>query len=136
MADTSISTIIGFVLFGISELIAVIPIPANGLLHSILIGLQNSLKNPNDDIEMAQRIVTNPVVAKMVKTIESNPNLSNTVDLLKDNQHIIPHINVLASNQSLQYICTLLTNNPEILDDVKNFITASLSKNYTIQMSK
>ena len=47
-----ITTIIGYSLFAFSEIIPLLPIPANGILHSLAIGITNSFSNtkPNTDI--------------------------------------------------------------------------------------
>ena len=85
--------IIGYVLFVISEIVAVLPIPANGFLHSFFIGLNNSIKNSNNDIEVAQQLVsTRPNTANLFNKIAINSEFSNTVKKISDNPDILPYI--------------------------------------------
>ena len=70
MATDLIPTIIGYVLFGISEILPLINIPTNGILHSLVLGFGNAFKNPEKDIELAQVLVhTKPTYANIVNTI-------------------------------------------------------------------
>ena len=84
MSDSSNAvSIIGFVFFALSELLPLLPIPANGFLHSLFIGLKNSFakQTKNVDLEIAQSLVnTRPEFVELVNTIEGN---SNLIDALK-----------------------------------------------------
>jgi hypothetical protein len=63
------TTIIGYVLFAISEILPLLPIPTNGVFHSLTIGLKNSIKNSNNDIEVAQNV------------LKQKPDIANIVNL-------------------------------------------------------
>jgi len=130
MDTTTITSIIGYILLAISEIVAILPVPANGLLHSLFIGLNNSLKNPNYDVELAQTLINNkPMIANLVTTLEGNPKLINSISILSQNPQILPLISSLSNDQSLQYINTLLINNPGITKYVKQFVTNAISSN-------
>lgn len=127
---SSTMEIIGFILFAVSEIIAVLPIPANGFLHSLSIGLKNSIKNSNTDIEMAQQIVTTkPNIASLFNKIAVNPELSNAIKKISDSPEIIPFIEALSQNHQLQYVLSLLQNNPDIIGDVKQLVETNITQN-------
>ena len=130
MDTNTITSIIGYILLAISEIVAILPVPANGLLHSLFIGLNNSLKNPNYDIELAQTLINNkPVIANLVTTLEGNPKLINSISILSQNPQILHLISPLSNDESLQYINTVLINNPGIVKNVKQIITNAISSN-------
>lgn len=127
---SSVLEIIGYVLFAVSEIIAVLPIPANGFLHSLSIGLNNSIKNSNNDVEMAQQLVsTKPNIASLFNKMAINSELSNVVNKLTNNPEIIPFIESLSKQPQLQYIMSLLKNNPDIINDVKQLIETNITQN-------
>jgi hypothetical protein len=129
MSADDIGSYIGLMLFGISEIIALLPIPANGFLHSLTMGLQNSLKLKDIDIEIAHILINkNPLIVKVVKNLYANPLLIKVIDSLNNNLHITPIIDKIIKNNDLEYINTILINNPEIENDVKQFINCQLSK--------
>ena len=125
----ALETCIGYILFTLSELVSVIPIPANGILHSFTIGLKNSLKNSNTDIEMAQTLInTTPDLSNVVNKISSSPQLIKFIITLLENQHVIPNIDTIIKNSQLQYVITLLNTHPELIDEMKKIIESKLSQ--------
>jgi hypothetical protein len=119
MSSPDFAAIFGFVLFAASEIVAILPIPANGVLHSLVIGLKNSLKRENTDIEMAQTLVnTKPEMANIVTSLKGNDALTHAVNLLIQNPEISNLIPLLSSNIQLQYINTLLINNSDIISNI------------------
>lgn len=121
--------IIGYLLFIISEIVAVLPIPANGFLHSFFIGLNNSIKNSNTDIEVAQQLVsTRPNTANLFNKIAIDSDLSNTVQKISNNPDILPYIEMLSNHPQLKYIISLLQNNPDIVNDVKELIETNITQ--------
>ena len=130
MSGTSTIEIIGFILFGLSEIIAVLHIPANGFLHSLSIGLKNSIKNSNQDIEIAQQLVSNkPDIASVFNKIANNTEVSNVIKKLSDRPDVVPFVEILLKQPQLQYILTLLKNNPDIVNDVKQLIETNITQN-------
>jgi hypothetical protein len=130
MDTVTITSIAGYILLAISEIVAILPVPANGLLHSLFIGLNNSLKNSNYDIELAQTLINNkPTMANLVTALEGNPKLINAISILTQNPQILPFISKLSNDESLQYINTLLINNPGVIKNVKQIITNAISSN-------
>ena len=123
-------TIFGYVLFGISEIVSVLPIPANGIMHSLIIGLKNSLPSHATDIEMANVFVSNtPQMANVVNALKGNSSLTNAVNLLIENPEATNIIPILCKNTELQYTNTLLINNTDIINTIaKSVITEIQNK--------
>ena len=113
--------IIGYTLFALSEIIAMLPIPANGMFHSLLIGLKNSVSKINStDIEMAQTLIsTKPDMANIITTLQGNSKLIDSVKTVINNPEIITNVENIVKDKNLQFINTLLINNPEIINDIK-----------------
>ena len=132
MSSPDFATIIGFVLFAASELVAILPIPANGILHSVVIGLKNSLKpqKKDIDIEMANELINSDKdMSNIVTTLKGNKTLIEAVNLLLQNPEISNIIGDLSHNTQLQYINTLLINNMDIVNNVaKSVITEIQNK--------
>jgi hypothetical protein len=127
--SNNIVTIIGYSLFAISEIVAILPVPANGMFHSLLIGLKNSISKINTtDIEMAQTLITTqPDMANIITTLQGNPKLINSVKTVIDNPEIITNVEKIAKDKALQFINTLLISNPEIINDIKVTIIQKLN---------
>ena len=126
----TIVTVIGYTFFAISEIVAVLPIPANGVLHSLIIGLKNSVQKPNTtDIEMAQTLIANkPDMASIITTLEGNPRLIETVKIVINNPEIIRNVEKIAKDKNLQFLNTLLINNKEIINDIKIIVIQKISE--------
>ena len=119
--SNNITIIIGYTLFALSEIIAVLPIPANGMFHSLLIGLKKSVSKINStDIEMAQTLIsTKPDMANIITTLQGNSKLIDSVKTVINNPEIITNVENIVKDKNLQFINTLLINNPEIINDIK-----------------
>ena len=119
--SNNITIIIGYTLFALSEIIAMLPIPANGMFHSLLIGLKNSVSKINStDIEMAQTLIsTKPDMANIITTLQGNSKLIDSVKTVINNPEIITNVENIVKDKNLQFINTLLINNPEIINDIK-----------------
>lgn len=132
MNSQDYSTIFGFVLFAASELVAILPIPANGIMHSLVIGLKNSLKNKNTDtdIEMAHVLINSDKdMSNIVTTLKGNKALTEGVNTLLKNPEISNLVRDISSNTQLQYINTLLVNNSDIINNIaKSVITEIQNK--------
>lgn len=126
----TIVTVIGYTFFAISEIVAILPIPANGVLHSLVIGLKNSVQKPNStDIEMAQTLIANkPDMASIITTLEGNPRLIETVKTVINNPEIIRNVEKIAKDKNLQFLNTLLINNKEIINDIKIIVIQKINE--------
>lgn len=127
---TDYATIIGYALFAFSEIIPLLPIPANGILHSLSIGIKNSFTTQpvNTDIEMAHSLVeTRPQLANIVSMLEGNFRLTDTVKLLNAKPQLIPFVEKLANDKNLQFINSLLTSNPDVINDIKRLVINKIS---------
>jgi hypothetical protein len=131
MSDTSVITIIGYCLFAFSELAPLLPIPANGLLHSFVIGLKNSLttKKPTQDVEVAHVLVDKqPDIANVISTLQGNFRLLDAIKLLNAKPNVLGQIEHLSYNKNLQFINTLLINNPDIINEIKRLIVNKINQ--------
>lgn len=127
MSNPDIAIIFGYVLFVASELVAILPIPANGVLHSLVIGLKNSLKPQNPDIEMANILVNSkPEMASIITTLKGNDSLTQAVNILVQNPKIANIISDLSSNTQLQYVNTLIINNSDIINNVTKYVITEI----------
>lgn len=114
-----ITTIIGFGLFAISEVMSLMKISGNGIIHSFLLGFKDAFSNPQRDIEMARNFVSNPAVASIVNAVSSNPDVKSNVDLLLKNPQVAHILNVAGSNSDLLNTLTNLMTNQRLLALVK-----------------
>jgi len=137
MSDSSyLTTITGYILFFLSEVLPLLPIPANGVLHSIAIGLKNSFSNkkPSTDVEIAQNLlISRPNMPNIISTLEGNHNLINSIKILNDNPQLLQQITKLAYDKNLQFINTLLINNPDVINEIKKIIISTINNTTTIQ---
>ena len=127
-----VATIIGYVLFSMSEILPFINIPTNGILHTLLLGFSNAFKNPTKDIELAEALVSKPDFAHIVNTISTNPQikilidslianpqLSNTLHtIISGNNTLNTQLPVLTSRPQLQTILTALINDPQFCNNI------------------
>lgn len=130
MSDSfNISSILGYVLFAASELLPLLPIPANGFLHSVSIGLFNSFKkSQSTDLEVAQNLlVSRPNMPNIVNTLEGNQKLIDSIGLLNDNPQLLLLLNKLSKDKNLQFINTLLVNNPDMINDIKKLVLNTIN---------
>jgi hypothetical protein len=132
--DTT-TTIVGYVLFAISEVLPFINFPTNGLLHTVMLGFTNAFSNPTKDIELAESLVTkNPNFANIINMISMNPQIKTLVEavikdpLLVNILHSIQgdpvftiQLNNLVSSPKLQSVLNTLTKNKEFCNNVSVF---------------
>lgn len=134
--DSNTITIIGYALFAVSELAGILPIPANGLLHSLAIGLKNSLSRGRSDadIEMAQKLVKHkPVMADIINCLQGNPTLIAAVNTLISNPQVINNVDSLVKDRSLLHINTMLQSNPDIISHVQKIIIEQINNQTIVQ---
>jgi hypothetical protein len=127
------SVILGYVLFGVSELVAILPVPANGFAHSLFIGLRNSLNNPDTDIEIARRLIgKKPDVVTTINQVGVMPELQISIDTLVKCPQLIQQLDILKNNTQIQYIVTILNAHPELVLDAIKGIESQLLTSVTI----
>lgn len=112
-------TIIGFTLFAISELIPLLPIPANGIFHSFLIGLHNSFKNPIKDIESGKKLmdkINDGGTDAFIPDLEANSkSISKSLSM--------PSSQFCCNCQSeLNDVMEYIKQNPNKIKNIKDFI--------------
>jgi hypothetical protein len=124
---TDVTAITGFILFAFSEIIGILPIPSNGILHTVMIGLKDIVKKPNVDLEMARSMIDhNPDISNLITQIASNNNLSETIKQIVNNPMLITHVNNITTSEELQYILHTLYNNPKLVTQIKSDIENKL----------
>ena len=123
MSSSDTATIIGYVLFAVSEILPFLPIHANGFFESLILGFKNSFNNKDADIELAQQLISKkPNVANVVNTMSTNPVIHNCFKNILENQNIIPFIETLCKNPELQTLFHSMNSNPVLLNNVKNIV--------------
>jgi hypothetical protein len=133
MTTVDYSVILGYVLFGVSELVALLPVPANGFAHSLFIGLRNSLSNPDTDIEMARRLIGNkPDVATTINQVSVMPELQASIDALVKSPQLIQQLDILKNNTQIQYIVTILNAHPELVMEAAKIIESHVLSSVTV----
>jgi hypothetical protein len=115
-----VTTAIGFCLFVISEVMSLMPVNGNGLLHSLLLGFRDAFSNQEKDIEMAKKFVTNPTVASIVNTVSSNPAIKSNIDLVLQNPQVAHILSMIGANSETLNTLTNLMTNQRLLALVKN----------------
>lgn len=127
----TITTIIGYSLFFISELLPLLPIPTNGLFQSIVIGLQNAFRNPSKDIEMAINLVsnknltsdfsnivntlaTNTQLNSTVLNLINNPQLANNINSIQNDPILLSQLPNISSNSQLKHVISTLLQDPNL----------------------
>jgi len=123
MSSSDITTIIGYVLFAVSEILPFLPIHANGFFETLILGFKNSFNSKDADIELAQQLISKkPNVANVVNTMSTNPVIHNCFKNILENQNIIPFIETLCKNPELQTLFHSMNSNPVLLNNVKNIV--------------
>lgn len=115
MAD-NIASIIGYILFGLSEILPFINVPTNGFLHTFILGFSNAFKNKEKNIELAQVLVEKQNFADIINTVSTNPQIKTLIDTLINDPNLVNTFNSLLNNNSQLSILQLqkLTNNTQL----------------------
>lgn len=113
MSD-NIATIIGYVLFGLSEILPLINVPTNGFLHTFIIGFSNAFKNKQKDIEMAQVLVEKQSFADIINTVSTNPQIKLLFDTLISDPNLTHTLYSVLNDNSLQTQLQKLVNNTQL----------------------
>lgn len=145
----NISTIIGFSLFVISEILPFINVPTNGFLHTLILGLSNAFKNKEKDIEMAQVLVekqsfadiintvsTNPQIKTVIESLINNPQFSNTLHSLLNNNSLYIQLQKLTNNTQLQSILNIFIDEPHLISHESAITLKLLNPQNTILLNK
>lgn len=152
----TIATIIGYVLFVISEILPLLPIPTSGVFHTLVLGIGNAFKSPEKDVELAKSLVGDPSLANVVNTLSTNGQLKALVDSLiadpsslnivtnvnnnaalinniNKNPNLLNIVNKLISDTSLtSQINMILTQDPTVIPIVENNLSLISSLNAQI----
>jgi len=128
ISSNDITVLVGYLLFGLSELIGVLPIPANGILHSLAVGFQQSIKKPNVDLELANLLLQkNPDITSIINRLAANPQLSEVMSIISDNPDMISYIKSINQSNELKYIVTEFQNNPSMASQTKDSLEKKIN---------
>ena len=119
------TTIIGFCLFGISELLPFLPVNSNGILDTFIKGFQNSFGNINNDISIANQLLNgtnSKEIANITNSVGTNTELKTCVNNILNNQAIIPHVNTLCTTPEIQTLMYSLKSDNILMNNVKNLV--------------
>lgn len=141
----NIATIIGYILFALSEILPLINIPTNGFLHTFILGFSNAFQNKQKDIEMAQVLVekqnfadiintisTNPQIKILIEKLITDPQLSNTLHSILDNNPLYLQLQKLSNNTQLQSILNTLISDQQFCNNI-SVLTPDILKILTPQ---
>lgn len=111
-----VTTITGFGLFLLSELLPLLKIQGNGLIHSLVLGVGTAFTNLPKEIETAQAAVTNnPEFTNIINFISENPQMKSLVkSLIKD-----PHLLSIIQNGGLSTIKSLIKD-PQLASNIQS----------------
>lgn len=111
----TINTIIGFVLFGISELLPFVDINSNGLFHTLVLGFKSAFdKNlqPSKDIELAKSLVTTKdEYAYLINTIDTNRYIKEILHDLIKNPSTADNIKAVQNSPELAHLISVINFN-------------------------
>lgn len=124
MNSDSVTTIIGYVLFAVSEILPLLNIPANGILHTLVIGFRDAFKSPEKDIELAQVVIHNQKdFATIVNTLSTNSVLHGIVQDLITNPGNIQNITTLQSQDDIASIVSKLRNDKNFKNSILKLLS-------------
>ena len=144
----NIATIIGYILFALSEILPLINIPTNGFLHTFILGFSNAFQNKQKDIEMAQVLVekqnfadiintisTNPQIKILIEKLITDPQLSNTLHSILDNNPLYLQLQKLSNNTQLQSILNTLISDQQFCNNISVLTPDILTPQNTILLN-
>ena len=127
MDSTTVVAIIGYSLYFLSELMAFLPVPSNGILHSLIITLQSGIRasfgSLPQDIELAQSLVKDKSFADVVNTINTNPQIQSIIRNLIADPSLSNNLKTIQTNPIINSIITYLDNNPQAQTLFNNLIS-------------
>lgn len=123
MTSDLIASIIGYVLFAVSEILPLINVPTNGVLQSFVLGVGNAFKPPEKDIELADVLIhTKPELANIVNTISTNHVVQSIIKDLLNNPTNINNITAVQTQKEIATVVSVLRNNPIIKDFISKIL--------------
>jgi hypothetical protein len=127
MDSTVVVAIVGYALYIISEILPFLPIPVNGILHSIILtlkkGLSLTFNSLPQDIEMAKSLVRNKSFANVVNTINTNPQIQKIINNLISDPSSANNLTTIQANPNINSIVSYLHNNPQAQTLFNNLIS-------------
>ena len=123
MDSSAVASIIGWILFGISEILPFISIPTSGMFHTFILGLDRAFTSLPGDIEMATQLVPKGNYASIINTLSNNPQIKTIFDKLLSNPEDANNITLIQNNTgNYANIINVLNNNPQIKTILDNLL--------------
>jgi hypothetical protein len=124
------ATIIGYVLFIVSELLPFLPLNTNGIFETLVNGFQKSFGNVDADITLAKQLISSHDLAAIVNTLATNPSLRDCVHNIISNQSLVQQVNTITGHPELQKLLYSINSDQVLLNKVRNLV--SLPENTVI----
>ncbi len=86
LSTESITAIVGYVLFAVSEILSVLDIPTNGILQSFMLGLKNAFLNPKPQIK--DIVANDPQYQKLMTYLYNDSSTRNFISNMIDNPQV------------------------------------------------
>ncbi len=126
ISNETVTGIIGFVLFSISEILPLINIRTNGLLHSLVLGLKTAFKPEIKEIQLIESIMkTNPNIAKLFNSVTGNKQIMDILTKLVDNPFKANNVTTIQNDDDIDNIVASLQKNPQLKDTFIKIISDS-----------
>jgi hypothetical protein len=134
MSDT-VTGIIGYILFALSEILPFVNIRTNGFLHTLILGFTNSFLDQDQekakikDIEMGnvlieknlyKKLSANPQVKSIIDTLINDTTLLNTLYSILDDNSLYLQLQKLINNTQLQSILNILINDQVLSNNISS----------------
>jgi hypothetical protein len=115
-----ISTIIGYVLFAISEILPLINIQTNGFIQSFTLGLTNAFKAPDcsDTSKLLNSLMSNKQVLDITKHLLENPFDANNATIIQKDDQISEIVSMMNSNVQLKNAIVKFTHDTELYTSI------------------
>ena len=137
MTNDLLLAIIGYVLFGLSEILPLINFPANGILHTFFVGFANAFKTPEKEMELAQRtlqtkpdfaniinaISTSPSVKSILDGVIQDPQFASNISTVQNSPNLYNQMNILTTSPQIQKILDMTSKDPLLCKNVANVVT-------------
>jgi hypothetical protein len=148
--NIDITTFVGYILFFVSEILPLLHIPTNGILHTFVLGISNAFKVRTRDVQLARDVVKDSNFANVVNTLSNNPTIKKVIDDVLANPQLalaltsnngvsksvlLNQVNNLNSNPQLQNIMDYLTKNPQLQNNMASLLNNGQGLNVIQQLT-
>jgi len=133
---TEIASIVGYVLFVLSELLPFVSIEGNGFLETVILSFKNGFRKREIDVEIAGKNVKDKSLARMTNAISTNPQLKRIVEACLDQEGVINSVyDTLVHFQiqepvpaKVKEIIDALKEKPEMIGNIRELVALGASE--------